>query len=227
MDDFGYGYFYYILATLLLGYFLRNPWLLLPVALLFAFRRHIPDPVVLARTLGRISALRRQIEANPANATARRDLAEIYLAQLRPKRAAVLLEEALVRFPDDPELLFLHGVALHRTGESERALGSLVKSVEVDARVRFGQPFLVAGDALMHLGRVEEAIDAYERYLDRSSSSVEGYVKRSRAHRAARSAEAATRDLEEARKTWKALPGYQRRQQLGWFLRAHLDRAFG
>lgn len=225
--DYGYGYFYWILASLVLGYLMRNPWLLLPIGLVFAFRRYIPDPVILLRTMGRISGLKRQIDANPANVTARRDLAEIYLSQLRPGRAVALLEEALARFPEDAELLFLHGLALHRTNANDRAIASLVRAVEVDGRVRFGQPFLVAGDALMQLGRHEEALDAYERFLERSSSSIEGHVKRSRAHRASRDLEAASRDLEEARKTWKALPAYQRRAQLGWFVRVHWDRAFG
>ena len=54
----------------------------------FVLRPFIPDPFVLARTWGRIRALDAQIAANPANVTARRDLAVIWLERLRPRRAS-------------------------------------------------------------------------------------------------------------------------------------------
>src|SRR6185312_10275559 len=81
------------------------------------------------------------------------------------------------RHPDDAELLYLTGVARLRSGDAEGALDPLVQAVEVDPRVRFGEPYLVAADALSRLGKLEEAEDALERYTSANSSSVQGFVR--------------------------------------------------
>jgi tetratricopeptide (TPR) repeat protein len=176
--------------------------------------------------MGRISRLSREIDSNPSNVTARRDLAVLYLERLRPGRAAKLLEEARERFPNDAELLFLNGLAYRKMGEPERALDPLVRAVEIDPRLRFGEPYLVAGDALSDLGRNAEAVDAYERYVSACSSSVEGHVKLSRALRRAGEDKPARDALDSAFDTFRQIPGYKRRRELGWYLRAQLDRLF-
>lgn len=214
------GYFSYYLGWILLTYLVQYPPLLAGLVVLFLIRRFVPDPWVLFRTMGRISALRRQIEANPANVTARRDLAMVYVERLRPGRALELLDEARKRFPDDAELLYLSGLALFKRGEHEKALEPLVKAVQIDGRVRFGEPYLVAGDALRKLGRNDEAIDAYERFVQTNSSSIEGHVKLALAHRAAKDEAAAKKALDEAFATWAQIPSYKRRKELGWWLYA-------
>ena len=140
--------------------------------------------------------------------------------RLRPGRALELLDEARRRFPDDAELLYLSGLAHFKRGDAEKALDPLVKSVQIDPRVRFGEPYLVAGDALRKLGRHDEAIDAYERFVDTNSSSIEGQVKLALAHHAAKDEGAATKALAEAFATWGQIPGYKRRKELGWWLDA-------
>lgn len=221
----GYYWVYY-LAVLLAYWAVDHPAVLVVIVLFLVLRRWIPDPWVLLRTFGRIRQLRAQIAANPANVTARRDLARIYLERLRPGAALRLLEQALERDRESPELLFLRGLALHRTGKHEAALDPIVQAVAIEPRVGFGEAYLVAGDALSELSRSEEAIDAYERFLEKNSSSVQGWVKLARAHGAAKEKDDAKRALDEAFATWRQIPGYRRRQELAWYLRAHVARLF-
>src|SRR5579883_857273 len=162
------SYWTYYLGILFLSYALRYPPLLVAVVVFFALRRFIPDPMVLLRTAGRIRHLKTDIAANPSNVTARRDLASVYLQRLRPRAALKLLDEARARFPDDPELLFLTGLARLQSGDAAGAL---------DPRMRYGEPYLVAAQALMKLDRAEEAEDALERYVKVNSSSVEGFAR--------------------------------------------------
>ncbi|AKF08166.1 tetratricopeptide repeat protein [Sandaracinus amylolyticus] len=220
------GYFSYYLGWILLTYLVQYPPLLVGLVVLFVLRRFVPDPWVLFRTMGRIQALRRQIDANPANVTARRDLAMVYVERLRPGRALELLDEARKRFPDDAELLYLSGLAQFKRRDYEKALEPLVKSVQMDPRVRFGEPYLVAGDALRKLGRDEEAIDAYERFVSTNSSSIEGHVKLALAFRATKDEAAAKKALDEAFATWGQIPGYKRRKELQWWLYAWICRLF-
>src|SRR5205814_2378681 len=111
------------------------------------------------------------------NITARRDLAVIYLQRLRPRAALKLLDEARQREADDAELLYLTGLARLRAGDAKGALEPLVKAVEVDPRVRFGEPYLVAAEALLQMNMLDEAADALHRYTEANTSSVEGRVR--------------------------------------------------
>ncbi len=220
------GYFGYYAAILLASYLLRFPFLIPLVLVFWALRHKIPDPYVWARTAGHTRRLRQQVEANPANAVARRDLARIHLERFRPRAALALLDEALARHPDDAEMLYLKGVAHLRAGDAARAIDPLVLAVDLDPRVGFGEPYRVAGDALVALGRADDAEDAYERFVEANSSSLEGLYKLARVRAARGDREGAARTLAELFNTYRQLPGYSRHRQLGWLLRAHLRRLF-
>jgi tetratricopeptide (TPR) repeat protein len=193
---------------------------------LFLLRRYVPDPWIWLRTAGRIRSLRAQIDANPANATARRDLARIHLRRLRPRAAIRLLDEALKRHPDDAELLYLSGLARARAGDADGALDPLVRAVERDPAVGYGEPYLVAGDALVQLRRVAEAEDAYERYVDSNTSSVRGHLSLARVRKRLGDTAGAKRALRDALTTFPQLPRFRRRQELSWYVRAQVTRLF-
>jgi len=221
------GYWTYYLAFMALTYALHRPWVMLGAVVFFVLRPFIPDPVVLARTWSRARALDAQVAANPANVTARRDLAVLWLERLRPGRALTLLDEARRRTPDDAELLYLTGVARFRSGNAEGALEPLVKAVEIDPRVRFGEPYLVAAEALLRLDRLEEAEDALDRYISSNSSSLQGYVRLAEVKKRRGDREGSRRAIREALDTWSQLPGYRRRSEVGWWLRAWVARLGG
>ena len=218
------GYLAYYAAWMFLSYALHSPWVMAGALAFFIFRPYIPDPWVVWKTFGRIRALDAQIAANPANVTARRDLAMLWLERLRPRRALELLDEARKRAPNDPELLYLTGVARLRSGDAEGALEPLVKATELDPRVRFGEPYLIAAEALIALGRLEEAEDALERYVGVNSSSIQGFVRLSTVRRGRGDAPGARKALDEALSTWSQLPRFRRRAELGWWVRAHAAR---
>jgi tetratricopeptide (TPR) repeat protein len=174
--------------------------------------------------MSRAGRLRQQVAVNKANITARRDLAMIYLDLLRPRRALELLEEGLRLAPEDAELIYLSGVALHKAGRHEEAVERLVRAVDKDQRLRHGHPYLIAGDALLALNRWEDAIDAYERFLDFNSSDVTGHTQLARAHAGAKDAQAARKYLLEGIRGWRSLPGSLKRRQFGAYLRAQWAR---
>jgi len=218
------GYLPYYLAFAALSYGLQYPWLLAGAVAVYALRRFIPDPWVWLRTSGRIRSLRAQVSANPANVTARRDLAELLLARMRPRAALTLVDEALRREPTNAELLFLRGVALARSGDAEGALVPLVEAVQREPGLRYGEPYRVAGDALSRLGRDEEAEDAWERFVDANGSSIEGHLRLAQTRKRRGDRDGAQRALREALDTFGQLPAHHRRRQLGWWLRAQFAR---
>ena len=218
------GYFGYYLAWLALSYVIRQPWLLVGLVGLWLLRGLLPPPGALFGAFGRAGRLREQVRLNRANITARRDLATIYLSVLRPRRALPLLEEGLTLSPEDAELMYLYGVALHRVGRDDEALAQLLAAIEKDARLRHGQPYFVAGDTLLALRRWDDAADAFERYLDFSSSDVAAHTRLARAY-------AGSGDIAQARKwllsgltTWHTLPASLKRRQLGAYFGAQWAR---
>lgn len=206
------------------SYVIRQPWLLVGLVALWLLRGVVPSPGALFGGLSRAGRLREQVRLNRANVTARRDLATIYLGLLRPRRALELLEEGLSLSVDDPELLYLSGVALHRAGQHEQALARLLAAIEKDARLRHGLPYFVAGEALLSLKRWDDATDAFERYLDFNSSDVAAHTALARAHAGAGDSAGALKWLLAGLETWHGLPGSLKRRQLGAYLRAQWAR---
>ena len=219
------GYLGYYFAWFALSYLIRQPWLLVGVVALWLLRGFLPPPGALFGALGRAGRLREQVRVNRANITARRDLATIYLSLLRPRRALPLLEEGLALSPDDAELLYLYGVALHRAGRHEAGLARLLSALERDPRLRHGHPYFVAGEALLALKRWDDATDAFERYLDFNSSDVAAHTLLARAYAGGGNAVAARKWLLAGLQTWHGLPGAMKRRQSGAYLKAQGARA--
>lgn len=210
------GYLTYYLAIAALSYVAQYPPLLIGIAVVFLLHRFLPDPWVWLRTSGHVGRLKNQIAQNASNVTARRDLAMIHLERRRPKRAVTLLEEANNKSGQSAELLYLLGLALHRSGRSEEALPKLVRAVELDPKVRFGEPYLAAGDALFRLARFEEALDSYERFTEMNTSSIQGLVKLARAQAKLKDTQGAEATLANARATFRLLPSYKKRAEF-WY----------
>ena len=214
-------YAFWLAASTVLWLVSAHPWVLALAVVAVIARRWLPDPIQYLRLAGRLRSLEQQVQLNPANATARAQLAEIWLEKRRPRRAIPLLEQALER-GDAPELRYLLGLAHLRAGEAQQALEPLAAALARDQKVRYGAAYLAIADALVAVNRLDEGIEAYERYVKINTSSLEGYLKLARArhrHGDDKGAEAARK---EALDTYRVLPPFQRRKQLLWWLRAKL-----
>ena len=220
------GYFTYYIALFLLSYAFQYPWLAAAAIVVYLFRHHLPDPLVYARTGGRIRRLESEIALNRANVTARRDLARIHLERRRPKKALALLDEARARHPDDPELLYLTGLARLAKGDAEGALVALGEAVEREPGLAYGEPYLRAGDAHLALGHADLAEHAFEEFTERNHSTLEGLRKLALARDALGRRDAAKSARAEALATYRHLPAYLRRKELGSFVRVWLRALF-
>jgi tetratricopeptide (TPR) repeat protein len=220
----GQVFYYLILFGVLRSYLGDHPWLLGSAVVLYLFRRRLPDPYIYFRTSGRIRSLRIQIAQNAENAIARRDLAMLWLERGRPRRAIPLLEDARRRDPDSAELAYLLALAFVRTRKYEASIPLLVDAQARDPKHRYGEIYLTAGIALMALDRTAEAEDALLRFLAINASSVEGWVRLARLRRSVREEKGARDALLGAVEAFEQSPGYRKRRELGWYLRAQLAR---
>jgi predicted Zn-dependent protease len=216
------GYLPYYLFFVVAGWALRYPYLLLLAVAVWLLRRWLPDPVLYVKHAGHVRRLKVEIAENADNVTARRDLAKIWLAKKRPRRAIVLLEAARRRDRDSEELSLLLGKALLIAGRAGEALPLLVASAQRNERHMYGEAYLVAGKALYQLRRFAEAEDALTRYLVINSSSVEGRVLLACTRRELKDSDGARRATREALETFAQVPRFRRRAEWRWYLRARL-----
>jgi tetratricopeptide (TPR) repeat protein len=220
----GWGsyYLFWIVAPALLAVVSSHPAFLVVIVVGLVARRWLPDPILFFKHQARVRSLQTDIDANAANATARRDLAKIWLEKHRPRRALPLLEQAIARDSQSIELLYLSGVAHLLAGNHDKAVEALVAVTHREPNFQYGEAYLRAADALMALGRWDDAADALERYVKINRSSVEARYKRLRVCKARKDAAGERQAKADLRDAWRTLPGYQRRKQLGWYLRSWL-----
>jgi tetratricopeptide (TPR) repeat protein len=232
----GYYWAYYAL-TLFAAYAVHNP-LVCGIALVVYFARPwLPDPVVIFRNLGRVGALKRQVTLNASNVTARRDLGWAYLELRRPRTALRYLDEARERDPRDPDIAYLRGSALLGAGRDDEALRSFGLAVGIDPDKgepfssrrqgnsrfsRYSETYLGAATALERLGRWAEAEQALAMASDHNSSLLEPLVRMARVRRRLGDGKGAAEAAKQARRTFGELPGFMRRRQIGWGIRAYL-----
>ena len=232
----GYYWAYYAL-TLFAAYAVHNPLVCGVALVLYLARPWLPDPAAMWRNLGRIGALKQQVTLNASNAIARRDLGRAYLELRRPRTALRYLEQARERDPRDPEVAYLRGLALLGAERDEDALRALGEAVGIDPDrgepfssrreggsrfSRFSEAYLAAATALERLGRLPEAEQVLELASDHNSSLVEPLVRLSRVRRRQGDGKRATEAAKQARKTFGELPGFMKRRQLAWGIRAYL-----
>jgi tetratricopeptide (TPR) repeat protein len=99
-------------------------------------------------------------------------LADVYLDQGHAGRAAILLEALTVLAPDKVELLRTLSYALLLAGRYEDALAATDVLLRLDAAMPENTPALfIRSKALWALGRVAEAQENLQRYLDLESPS--------------------------------------------------------
>jgi tetratricopeptide (TPR) repeat protein len=197
----------------------RPELLAIPILALLLYR-WLPDPALYIAKFSRLRRLKSRILQNPQDINARRDVAMIYIAQRRPKKAIAALQPAFERGQDTGDARLLLGKAYYQCGDYERCAELLLAGAEAQPKLAYGEPLLVAAEALHKLGRVDDAIATFERYLKINTSSVEGFYRMAAAMKDKADADAAKRLLQQAVRTYAELPGFLRRRQLSWYLQA-------
>lgn len=94
-------------------------------------------------------------------------LADVYLDQGQPDRAAILLEALTVLEPGKIEVLRVLSYAWLLAGRHENALATIDALLQQDAAMPDNAPaLLIRSKALWALGRVTEAQESLQRYLN-------------------------------------------------------------
>lgn len=222
MNNYLTYYLFWMLIPVAISVATAHPAALGVIIVAFLLRRKLPDPVGWLTTVGKIRALRAQLENNPTNLVANRELALLLLKRGRARAALEPLERALARNPDSADLHYLIGKALLAAGEEEKAAAALDAALSRDPKLHYGEPLALRGMAKEKMGRRADAAADYQHMAKVNTSSVEAWVRLAQLRGAEGNSPAKHEALKAALKIYAQLPGFQRKNQFQWMLKARL-----
>ncbi|WP_159881412.1 tetratricopeptide repeat protein [Paenibacillus puerhi] len=213
--------FIFILLTWLLG----NPFVALIVLLLIVYmldRRFIGLTPSFLKPLQRGRRLRRlrdELRLSPHHTSTKHEVARIYMDQKKYEAAYELLTEVHRVMDDSADVLSELGICQLGRGHLEEGESLILRALEINPRVKYGDPYLKLGEAYAATDP-ERAIRYLESFREVNSSSCEAYYRQGQLYQQLGRAEEARRSFRETVELYRGLPKYKRRHERRWALMA-------
>ncbi|WP_411349688.1 tetratricopeptide repeat protein [Paenibacillus sp. WLX2291] len=211
----------------ILWWLLGNPFLALLVMLAIIYvldRRFVgifPSFVKPLKRMSRIRALRRQAANSPSDMSARYDLARLLLERRRYGEARQWLEQIGHAYEDSAEYWDDLGTTLLHTGEPATGEQYILKALEWNPRVKYGEPYLRLASYYARHDQ-QKALQVLERFREIQSSSCRAYYMLGQLERALGHQQEAKQSFREAVNVYRSLPKYKKRSERGWAIRSWL-----
>ena len=161
------------------------------------------------------------MHANPHNTSAKLELARNLLQRKKYQEALPYLQQALPVMEDSADVHYEIGLIYLKLGDLGKGESYMLKAVELNPRVKYGEAYLRLGEALAPIAP-DRAVQFIEQFRDLHSSSVEAYYRLGLLYQQLGRGEEAKRTFREALDIYRGLPRYSRRQQRRWALLARL-----
>lgn len=212
----------------LLWWLTGNPFLaviILFVILYIVDRRFIgitPSVLKPISTRRRLASARQELSMNPHNRSAKLEAARLLMKLKRYREARRLLEEIVETENDSAEALYELGVCYLKLGQLEEGEELILKALELNPRIKFGEPFLRLGEAFAERN-AEKAIVYLERFRGEHSSSCEAYYRLGRLYKKLGRTEDARQAFDETARIYRGLPKYKKRTERKYALLARFQ----
>lgn len=214
----------------LLWWLVGNPFLALIVLLVILYlldRRFIglsPSLLKPFRRNRRLSKLKRELALAPHHAGNKLEAARLFIEKGSYQEALTLLEQVLPVY-DSADVLYEIGLCRLKLGQVEEGRGLIERSLGMNPRVKYGEPYLRLGEALAAT-RPDEAIRYLEQFRGVNSSSCEGAYKLGRIYESLGNREEAKRAYGDALQIYRGLPRYKRRAERRWAILSKWRQTF-
>jgi tetratricopeptide (TPR) repeat protein len=216
----------FILFTLLL-YITGNPIVAIIVMLIILYaadRRFLGMTPSILRPFQlnrKLSRLRAEVRANPHHTSAKLELARVLVEKKKYAEATAFLEQVITILEDSADAHYELGFCYLKLGRIERGEAMLHRALELNPRVRYGEPYLRLGEAYATIDPAK-AIQYLERFRAVHSSSCEAYYRLGKLYEKLGRKDKAKSAYRETLEIYRALPQYSRRAQRRWALLARL-----
>jgi tetratricopeptide (TPR) repeat protein len=209
----------------LLWWLIGNPFVAFIVLLVIIYmleRRFIGLTPSILRPISRrrrLSRLKEELRLSPHHTTTKLDMARLYMEQKRYAEAEKLLEEVLRVMEDSADVLSELGICKLKLGHVEEGEKLILKALELNPRVKYGEPYLRLGEAYASVAP-EKAVHYLEQFRAVNSSSCEAYYRLGQIYERLGRSEEARRAFHETVELYRGLPKYKRRHERRWALLA-------
>jgi len=209
----------------LLWWLLGNPFLALIVLLVIVYaleRRYLgltPNLLRPFRRRSAISKLRRQLQLNPHDVSAKQELARLEIEGRSFKAARDILlgiERQMEHSAEYWSDLGICELALGHLEEGERAMR---KALEISPRVKYGLPYLRLGEAFA-AADPDRSLGYLKQFQEIQSSSCEAYFRLGGIYTSMGRTAEARASYQECLAIYRSLPRYMRRRERKWALRS-------
>jgi len=153
--------------------FLRNPLLAL-IIIAFAYliidRQFIgllPDVFKPYRRKTRIKNLKDEVEINPANVDAYKELGLLYLEEKKYQVAVEYFLKTLNKMEEYADIHFFLGKSYYLQGQSKKGTDELEKGLEINTKVGYGEPYVYLLEAEINTDKDPEKIEDLINNLER------------------------------------------------------------
>jgi tetratricopeptide (TPR) repeat protein len=174
-----------------------------------------------------IRELKQQVAVNPSDATALKDLGRLCIRKKRYQTARRYLEQAIKRLEDSDEANFFLGFAYLMTGREDEGLSRINKSLAINDRLLYGEPYLRLGEYYLAHDKRAEALNMLNHFKEIHSSSSEGFYQLGRLYSKLGDHEKAREMFRKAYAVFKVSPWYKKKIDRPWAWKAWLKTKIG
>lgn len=171
----------------------------------------------------RLRKARQELALNPHNTSLKLDAARILIEKRRYMDASELLDSILEVMDDSAEVWYESGLCKLKLGELAEGERRMLKALELNPRVRYGEPYLRLGESFAASDR-DKALRFLRRFQDVHSSSCESYYRLGNVLARMDRKEEARDAYREAVQIYRSLPKYKRKSERIWAIRAAMKR---
>jgi tetratricopeptide (TPR) repeat protein len=163
-----------------------------------------------------ISRLMTTLSINPNDLSSRLALGRAYVINGEAEKAVSHLESVFERMKEMPDAHYYLGRAYLKTGEAEKGKALILKTIEMDPRFQYGEPYLRLGEYVLSVGHFEKARELLETFCSIHTSSSEGLYYLGLAHLGLGNKIDAAKSFKKSIEVYKISPRYKRQIDRKW-----------
>ncbi|MFQ5479220.1 MAG: tetratricopeptide repeat protein [Candidatus Binatia bacterium] len=210
-------FLFYLLSSLL-----HNPLLALLLVAVVAYFLNARlsgryfNPARIYNRYSAVQELRRTLRLNDNDVGAHNDLGRILADQGKYEDALPHMVKAIERMGESAETNYYLGLCRLMTGDCERGISDIRRSLEINPGFLYGQPFVTLARHYRANDINDEALEAASQAVKINTSSVEGWLIAGEAHEASGDTAAARESYRAAGEAYEHLPRYLRLANRGF-----------
>ncbi|WP_348622120.1 tetratricopeptide repeat protein [Paenibacillus polymyxa] len=170
--------------------------------------------------------LRQQIALNTNDVAAKFDLARIWIESKKYPQALDLLLEIQSRYEDSADYWNARGTAEVHTNHLEVGEQHLLKALDINPRVQYGEPYLHLAAAFKERD-VNKSLHYLQQFQEIQSSSSEGYYLTGLMYRMLGRKDEAIVAFNQSIAVYRSLPKYRKRSERNWAVRSLFRKLIG